>query len=144
MTSMPSDWLNALSNAVSECLLPAAAPSPIGAHVQTATDDAGRELSEVSLFYGATEVVGGSNDGQRSETPFWLDLAGLRAVFDRVDEFTWQASPLGPEDDLGPHIAIEGEFEGRPVRLRMLSRSPAQFPAARTADARRGVLVEQW
>ncbi|HEX6984524.1 MAG TPA: hypothetical protein VF170_04070 [Planctomycetaceae bacterium] len=142
---VPPDWLTALAGALAEHFVAAAVPSPMGAHVQRATDaDAPAGVWEVSLFYGKTEVVGGSQDGRRVDTPFWLDLSGLREVFTRVDGFYWQAAPLGADDDLGPHVAIEGDYLGNAVRVRILAAAPPQFPSARSADTLKGTFFDLW
>ena len=114
--------------------------APIGVHVQTGDD----ELLELSLFYGRTEIVGGPHDGRTTSVPFWLDLHGLDGIFDLITEFAWQAAPLGDDDDLGPHIALEGVYDGHPVRIRLLAAAPARFPAARAADTLSGDIVERW
>lgn len=139
---MPApEWVNALTDAVTPHLIAAGPPSPVGAHLQ---EGGGTEPCEVSLFYGGTEILGGARDGERTDLPFWLDLAGLTREFDRVERLSWQAVRLGPNDDLGPHVAIEGTFEGRPVRVRVLAASPAAFGPARSADTLRGTFVEHW
>ena len=140
----PPEWTSALAGAIAEHLVAASIPAPIGAHVQKAVDETGPEVWEVSLFYGKTEIVGGPRDGKQTDTPFWLDLTGLGRVFDYVEGLTWQAAALGPEDDLGPHVAIEGEFEGHRVRVRILAAAPDRFPPARSADTLRGTFVDLW
>lgn len=144
MDALP-DWITALAAALAEHFVAAAVPSPMGAHVQRSTDaDAPDGVWEVSLFYGKTEIVGGPQDGQRTDTPFWLDLNGVRGVFDRISGFHWQAAPLGPRDDLGPHVAIEGDYRGNPVRVRILAAAPTQFPSARSADTHKGTFIDLW
>lgn len=138
----PPEWITALASAITEHLVAASIPAPMGAHVQKADGDA--DAWEVSLFYGKTEIVGGPKDGKQTDTPFWLDLAGLGRVFDRVDGLTWQAAPLGPDDELGPHVAIEGEYLGNRVTVRILATAPQQFPPARSADTLRGTFVDLW
>lgn len=137
MTNAPSDWLESLSTEIAECLIPAAPPTPLAAHVQPGETAAGEPAAEISLFYGAIEIVGGPRCGERTDIPFWLDLLKLTQTFDRIDEFSWQTATLGPDDDLGPHVAIEGSYEGRPVRVRILATAPERFPAIRTVAARR-------
>jgi hypothetical protein len=140
----PPEWVSTLAAAIAEYLVAASIPAPMGAHVQKASDEAGGDVWEVSLFYGKTEIVGGPRDGKKTDTPFWLDLAGLSATFDRVDGLSWQAAPLGPNDDLGPHVAIEGEYLGNRVRVRILAAAPSQFPPARSADTLHGTFVDLW
>lgn len=143
MNHTDPEWLNSLAETVAESLVEAAGSS-LAAHVQSGADGLGEPMDEVSFFYGATETVGGPKDGKRTHAPFWLDLAPLVAAFDSVDEFSWQALPMGPDDDFGPHVAVEGMFRGRPVRVRVLAISPKQFPAARTAENRRNTVATRW
>jgi hypothetical protein len=140
------DWLPTLTEALAPHLVAAALPAPMGAHVHRAGGEEQHPdgVWEVSLFYGRTEIVAGPQDGRRTDTAFWLNLAGLAELFDRVDAFYWQASPMGPGDDLGPHVAIEGEFLGNSVRVRILAAAPPQFPAARSADTLKGTFIDLW
>lgn len=140
----PPEWVSALAAAIAEHLVAASIPAPMGAHVQKESNESAPDVWEVSLFYGKTEILGGPKDGKRTDTPFWLDLSGLSKVFDRVDGLAWQAAALGPEDDLGPHVAIEGEYLGHRVRVRILAAAPTQFPPARSADTLRGTFVDLW
>jgi hypothetical protein len=49
---------------------------------------------------------------------FTLDLEGLRAAFDRVDDLGWNA--LGLHDADGPHVRVEGQYRSHEVWLRVL------------------------
>ena len=156
MTATP-DWVSSLTEEIARHLVAAAVPAPIGVHVQRSDTPAStgprpstkrrapREpVWEVSLFYGKTEVLGGAGDGKRTDTAFWLDLAAVTAAFTSVEGFFWQAAPLGPEDDLGPHVAVEGVYDGHRVRLRVLAAAPERFPSARAADTLNGTFVDLW
>jgi hypothetical protein len=143
MTQAPSDWLDTLATQIAECLVPASPPTPLAAHVQSGLTAAGEPTQEVSLFYGAIEVVGGPHCGERADVPFWIDLLGLARVFDRIGEFSWQTAALGADDDLGPHVAIEGAYDGLPVRVRVLATAPSRFPATRTAAARQAAPADR-
>lgn len=116
----------------------------MGLHVQPSQDEGADGIWEVSLFYGKTEIVGGPYDGHRTDTSFWLDLAGLQQAFETIDAFYWQSAALGSGDDLGPHIGIEGELKGHRLRLRLLATAPPAFPAARSADTLRGTFFDLW
>ena len=142
----PPEWLTDLAKALSEHLVPAVLPAPLGAHVQQAVDadEQASDVWEISLFYGKTEIVGGPEDGRRTETAFWLDVIGAQRVLTRVDRAYWQTAILSPSDDLGPHVAVEGDYLGHPVRVRVLSAAPQQFPPARTADTNRGMFIDLW
>jgi hypothetical protein len=68
------------------------------------------------------ELLGGAHDGAVVAPGFTLDLEGLRAAFDRVDDFGWDA--VGLHDAEGPHVRVEGEYRGREVWLRVLAQAP--------------------
>jgi hypothetical protein len=51
---------------------------------------------------------------------------------------------MAEDDQLGPHIGLEGEFEGNPVWLRITSESPDQFEPGRTVDVYAKVVEENW
>jgi hypothetical protein len=144
VNAAPLDWLEPLSDVVASRLVAGPEDAPLGAHLQASPDEHGETVWELSLFFGATEVVGGPRDGERTRAAFWFDLAGLTEAFDRVDSFAWQAARLGADDDLGPHVAIEGVFRGRRVCVRMLAEEPSGLPPARSVEARDPAIVERW
>jgi hypothetical protein len=53
---------------------------------------------------------------------FALDLERLRAAFDRVDDFGWNALRLNDPD--GPYVWVEGDYRGHDIWLRVLSQAP--------------------
>ena len=140
----PPDWILALASELAAFFTATTLPSPMGVHVQPSKDAEPPGVWEVSLFYGKTEIVGGPRDGHRTDTSFWLDLAGLQRKFDSVDAFYWQSAALGSDDDFGPHIGIEGDIHGHAVRLRLLASAPPAFPSARSADTLRGTFFDLW
>jgi hypothetical protein len=55
------------------------------------------------------------------------DLAELvvyATPFERVTDLHWHAQGFGPDDDDGPHISIEGTYQGHYVWLRVLEAAP--------------------
>lgn len=140
----PPDWISSLTGALTAHFTATALPAPMGAHVQRSKSETPDGIWEVSVFYGKTEIIGGPQDGHRTDTSFWLDLTGLGGLFDQIDAFYWQAAQLGSGDDFGPHVGVEGVFRGHPVRVRLLAKAPAQFPAARSADTLRGTFFDLW
>ena len=63
----------------------------------------------------------------RTTAPWWRRASPwtwrrLRAAFDRVDDFGWNA--LGLHDADGPHVWVEGEYRGHDVWLRVLAQAP--------------------
>ena len=64
-----------------------------------------------------------------------LDLEQLRAAFDSVAAFGWNALGLnGPE---GPYVYVEGVFQGREVYLQVLAHVPEDAPPGLKLDATR-------
>jgi hypothetical protein len=53
---------------------------------------------------------------------FSLDLEGLRSLFGRVDDFSWQAFGRGYDD--GPQVSIEGAYQGHESFLQVLAYAP--------------------
>lgn len=125
MTALPV-WLPDFANAVAAQLHSVDPLPPLGCHVHRSPD-----AWEVTLFASKTEVIGGKRDGLLQSARFHLDLAGLLGVFSEIHCFHWQAQSLGRHDDLGPHVAIEGEYRGETVWLRIPADAPAQFPPGR-------------
>jgi hypothetical protein len=52
---------------------------------------------KVLIFPKPVELVGGADDGEIVAPGFSLDLDGLRSLFERVDDFSWQALGLNPK-----------------------------------------------
>ena len=94
-------------------------PGPIGFRFRQ--DDGTWELIVYTL---PVKLVGGAHDGGLAAPGFSLDLEGIRSAFRRVDDSSWNAQGLGPEDDDGPCVSIEGLFEGQEVWLRVLAYAP--------------------
>jgi hypothetical protein len=108
---------------------------PLGCHVHR---DA--EAWELTVFASATEVIGGSRDGEFRMSRFHVDVLGICQLFDEIASITWQTHRLGQRDDLGAHLAIEGQVQGEPVWLRIPAVAPKAFAPGRLAHA----LTQQW
>jgi len=55
---------------------------------------------------------------------FSLDLQELWSAFEELADVNWCAHAFGPHDSEGPHISIEGVYQGHHVFLRVLSEAP--------------------
>ena len=110
-------WLDELVEAVADCLTADGPMGPLGFRY-------GEEEGfwELVVYPTPVELLGGAHDGAVVAPGFTLDLEGLRAAFDRVDDFGWNA--LGLHDADGPHVWVEGEYRGREVWLRVLAQAP--------------------
>ena len=106
MAHRPSTWLQELVEAVASCMEAHSAMGGMGWRYQE--DD---ELAE---------LVVGEHDGAIVIPGFCLDVQALQDVFERVTELQWNAQGL----DDGPHISIEGTYQGHHVWLRVLAGAP--------------------
>jgi hypothetical protein len=137
----PPDWLSHLADRVAEQFHATDVLSPLGCHFY---HNLALDQWEVTLFASKTEIVGGKLDGVATTSNFSLDLKETFQVFDEVTNFHWQTASLGPDDDLGPHVSVEGLFEGNSVWVRVLSNPPAQFDTGRTLNAYSLRLEDVW
>ena len=125
----PPEWLTRLSEHLLGAVIPSDVLAPVGCHY-TCVDS----IWEVTLFPGATEVVGGAMDGKRCTSRFTLDLATVHGLMSEIGDFYWQTLPYDRNDELGPHVAIAGKYEDHQVWVRILARAPQRFTPGRTAD----------
>ena len=102
------------------------------------------EQWEVTLFASATEILGGRSDGKRTDCRFAVDLLSLTELMDEVSSFHWQAQSLGLDDDLGPHVSLEGVVLGRSVWLRILAQPPQGIDPGRIFHSSEQKLEELW
>ena len=119
MAHRPSTWLQELVEAVASCMEAHSAMGGMGWRYHE--DD---ELAELVVYATPVELVGGKHDGAIVIPGFSLDVQALQDVFERVTELQWNAQGLGPDDDDGPHISIEGTYQGHHVWLRVLAEAP--------------------
>ena len=86
-------------------------------------------ISVVLVYLSPVELIGGAHDGEIVAPGFYLDLEGLRSLFDRVDDFSWQAFGLTLDD--GPHVSIDGIYQGHEVFLQVQAYAPEDEDPAR-------------
>ncbi len=137
----PPHWLTELADKVATQLEGVDQLSPIGCHYYYDTD---QEKWEVSLFAAKTETVGGQFDGVVTSSNFTIDLQNIPPIFSKVQSFRWQALPYGVRDELGPHLSIEGYYEGHLVWLRILANAPKRFGRGRLAKVYELRLEDVW
>lgn len=115
----PSVWLTALVETVAGCM---EAHSQVGAMGwQYHEDDA---LVELLVYPTPVALVGGAHDGAIVVPGYSLDVQALQAVFECVTALHWHAHGVGPDDDDGPHLSLEGTYQGHGVWLRVLAEPP--------------------
>ena len=140
---IPPRWIGELSQLAIRAFHSESDLAPLGCHFHE-NDEVERPQWEVTLFVSSTEVIGGSLDGHRSVSPFMVDLAKLMSVLDVVESCYWQAHTMAEDDQLGPHVGMEGVFRGRSVWLRITAQPPDQFDPGRAFDSIASQLQNLW
>ncbi len=138
MTNAPR-WLEGFTNQVATLLHEIDVLAPLGCHYCLDL-----ECWEITLFAGATEVVGGAHDGRRCSSRFFLDVKGLVDIFDSVESIAWQSHALEPDDEIGAHLSVEGVYQGHLVWLRIPAIPPRCFPIGRKAHVKQQTWEEVW
>jgi hypothetical protein len=124
----PAAWLDALVEDVADHVTADGATGPLGVRYSEVDG-----ISAVLIYLPPFELLGGANDGEIVAPGFFLDLEGLRSLFDRVDDFSWQA--LGLTYDDGPHVSIEGVYQGREVFLQVQAYAPEDEDPGMKSDS---------
>jgi hypothetical protein len=79
---------------------------------------------EVKVYCTPGEAVGGAEDGAVLVPGFSLDLMELMSVFEELTDARWRTHSFGPHDQEGPHISVEGVYQGHHVYLQVLAEAP--------------------
>ncbi|MES2792121.1 MAG: hypothetical protein V4719_21070 [Planctomycetota bacterium] len=137
--SEPAAWLRVLADVVAKAIEPIGPIAPLDCHYVQVDG-----FWEVTLFTEATEVLGGPEDGTVKQPRFAVRICEILDAFQSVISCTWQAHNIGENDDLGPHLAVEGTYKGRLVWLRVLSQAPRQFPRRRVSPVAKMVNDDVW
>jgi hypothetical protein len=135
----PPKWILNLANSVTACLEPLEPMPPLGCHYHLCETG-----WEVSIFPSLTEIVGGPQDGRHVAPCFQVDILAVAQLFKQIDGVTWQSKSVDEGDQLGCHIAINGNFDGEAVSVRILNSAPACFDPGRKAFVHDGRLIETW
>lgn len=139
--SAPPSWLAEMAEGVAATLYAVDVLAPLGCHRY---HNRALDQWEVTLFAAKTETIGGRYDGRKSPSKFHVDVCALFELFTPVTAFHWQALSLGPDDDLGPHLSLEGVYQGHSVWLRILASAPSHYRIGRLADAYTLRLEDVW
>ena len=140
----PPEWIERMADLVTEAFHSDDVLAPIGCHFHCHDDQLNQPQWEVTLFVSHTEFFGGALDGQRAVSRYMLDLKKVMSAFDAVESFYWQAQSMAEDDQIGPHVGLEGDFEGNSVWLRIAAEQPDQFEPGRTVDAYAKVVEDNW
>jgi hypothetical protein len=111
------EWLSVFLESVGACIESDSPMGPLG--LRYGEEDG---AWEVLIYPTPVELVGGAHDGAVVAPGFTLDLEQLRALFDTIAASGWQT--LGLADTEGPHLYVEGVYQGRDVFLRVLALAP--------------------
>lgn len=137
--SQPPEWASSLADRLAEYFSTFDVLSPLGCHICEVG-----EVWEITLFASRTEILGGAQDGRLRPSRFHLNLSGLLQMFDAIESAYWQALKVGDDDELGPHIGVEGIYQGHRVWLRIPSQAPKQFPVGRRVNASQQRWEDLW
>ena len=118
MSQAPT-WMEKLVDIVSVCMTAHNAMGPLG--FRWGEED---QFWEVIVYPTPVELIGGAVDGELVSPGFSLNLQELQSSFDEVTDVNWCAHDFGPQDFDGPHISIEGVYQGHHVYLIVLSEAP--------------------
>lgn len=73
-----------------------------------------------------------------------VDLRDLMEVFDAIESVYWQPQTMADDDEVGPHVGVEGIFEGHSVWLRITAEPPSQFESGRMVDVLANEVEDRW
>ncbi len=135
----PPEWLQKFADAVALQMNPVDLLAPVGCHFCLVED-----TWEVTLFASSTQIVGGKKDGVLRHSRFHVDLRRVVDLFSEIWSLTWQPLSLAADDELGPHLSMEGLVAEHPVWLRILARAPKRFDPGRRAVVYDGIWDETW
>jgi hypothetical protein len=135
----PLTWMSDFINHVSASIQPHDDLAPLGCHFQQFND-----VWEITLFASGTELIGGPLDGKLTNSHFSVDVKHLLDAFSAVESIAWQAHRMGQDDELGPHVAVEGTVADKTVWLRVTSTAPKQFGPGRHYFANDQSMKDLW
>lgn len=121
MAVHPPSWLETLVDIVANCI---EAHNAMGSLEYRYSLD--EDLTELIVYPAPVELVGGAVDGAIVVPGFSLDVLALQSVFEPVEAVSWQAHGLGPHDLEGPHLSVEGRYQGHAVWLQVLAEPPQE------------------
>ncbi len=139
----PPKWLGELATLATQAFHSQSLLAPVGCHFHR-NDEVTPTQWEVTLFISSTEVYGGARDGQCVFSHFMVDLRDLMSAFDVVESCYWQAQSQADDDQLGPHVGVDGRFRGHSVWLRITAKPPSEFESGRMFDQAADELQNRW
>jgi hypothetical protein len=117
-------WLADLVQQAADAFAPLSGVARVGYECEPSGDG-----WEARFYVGATELIGGKDDGQFRQSSFELNLADLVERFTRLEEFRWN---VAAGEQSGSFVTIRGRVGDQPVCLKAYSRTPEHIgPALR-------------
>jgi len=112
-------WLASLVDAVGNCMQSHCALGPLAFRWRQEDN-----FWEIAVYATPGEVLGGAEDGAIIVPGFSLNVQELMSVFEELTDVNWCSQSFGPHDNRGPHISIEGVYQGHEVYLEILAEAP--------------------
>jgi hypothetical protein len=121
------EWVRQLVDSVADQITSLNVEGELGCHVYK-NQSAGFDEWEITIF-GEPVPMGGGRLAGYSVTPvFSIDALSVAALFDTPLSCRWQTGFVNGDDDLGPHLSVEGIQNGVAVWLRIVSEKPQAIP----------------
>jgi hypothetical protein len=122
--ALPPNWMQELIDAVTDTVTPFDASLQLACHFYHSTE--GFDEWEVTLFPDTTPLGGRLAHFSPSDA-LSVDAFELMQVFSSISNIRWQTKVVASDDDVGPHLSVEGDFHGNNVWLRIASNPPSQL-----------------
>lgn len=126
----PPEWLEDFIATVGECLMAHSLMGPLGWY---AYEEDG--ITELIIYPKPVQFVGGELDGELGVPGFSFDVQSVLKAFERVDTVQWNSQGMGPDDEEGARLSIEGLYEGHDVWVRILAEPPEDEEPGLEIDA---------
>lgn len=114
-------WLTELVDSIATASDSLQTESELGCHVYFAPENGEWEIT----LFAEPPAWGGRLKPPQAPPVLSVDISRILRLFDRVSNCRWQTTELTADDDLGPHLSVEGDYRGHPVWVRLLSRKPS-------------------
>ena len=119
----PAKWVNEFVTRVTDAMTMLNEPAEIACHFYWNESVGSDGEWEITLF-AEPEMLGGRLDAYPIQPATSVDVVSVLTVFDSLDSCRWQSEAVTFDDDLGPHLSVEGTYQGHLIWLRLLSRAP--------------------